>query len=193
MAKQGILLVLSAPSGAGKHTVLSRLRGIDRGLTAAISATTRTPRQGEKEGRDYYFLSREEFDRRLAAGAFAEWAEVHGNRYGTLNTELDRCLATGGDVLLELDVQGMRKMRSQRPDMVSVFLMAPSLDELERRLRNRNTENEATIALRLKNARAEVDARKEFDYIVVNDTVDEAAEDLRAILRAERCRASRQP
>jgi guanylate kinase len=193
VAKQGILLVLSAPSGAGKHTVLSRLRGIDHGLTTAISATTRAPRQGEKDGRDYYFLSREEFDRRVAAGAFAEWAEVHGNRYGTLHTELDRCLETGGDVLLELDVQGMRNMRSHRPDMVSVFLMAPSLDELERRLRDRNTEDEATISLRLKNARAEVDARKEFDYIVVNDTVDEAAEDLRAILRAERCRASRQP
>lgn len=193
MAKQGVLIILSAPSGAGKHTVLSRLRCIESGLKTAVSATTRQPRRGEEDGRDYYFLSQEEFDLRLSEDAFAEWAEVHGNRYGTLHAELDRCLATGGDVLLELDVQGMRNMRLQRPEAVSIFLMAPSLAELERRLRDRNTETEETIVLRLQNAKAELDARKEFDYIVVNNTVDEAAEDLRAILRAERCRASRQP
>lgn len=193
MANSGILLVISAPSGAGKLTLLNevRQRAVDRFVTT-ISATTRPPRKGEADGREYYFLGRADFEARRDAGAFVEWAEVHGNLYGTLHSELDRCLATGKDVILELDVQGMKSLKRERPDMVSVFLMPPSLDELERRLRKRGSESEDVIALRVRNAAGEIAERGAFDYIVVNDKIETAASDLEAIIRAERCRAFRQ-
>ena len=192
MPEPGLLLIISAPSGAGKLTLLNELRKrkADRFVTS-ISATTRKPRHGEKDGVDYYFLKREAFIARRDGGEFAEWAEVHGNLYGTLNAELDRCLETGKDAVLELDVQGMRNMKKARSDFVSVFLMPPSLEELERRLRSRGTDDDDVIALRLKNARVEIEERHAFDYIVVNDKIEAAASDLEAILRAEHCRAFR--
>lgn len=193
MPREGVLMVISAPSGAGKLTLLNRLRETEAGLASTVSATTRPPRPGEIDGKDYHFLDRAAFEARVAAGAFVEWAEVHGNLYGTLASELDRCLATGGDVILELDVQGMRSLRARRPDTVAVFLMPPSIAELERRLRRRGTDDGDIIALRLANAEGEMAARHEFDYIVVNDALDRAAADMAAILRAERCRAHRQP
>lgn len=194
MAKQGVLLVISAPSGAGKLTLLNKVRESQAGsFVTTVSATTRVPRQGEVEGRDYYFLDRETFESRRDGGDFVEWAEVHGNLYGTLNSELDRCLATGKDVILELDVQGMESLKELRHDVVTVFLMPPSLEVLESRLRNRGTDEEEVIALRLKNASDEMAQRHGFDYIVVNDKIDQAASDLEAIIRAERCRAFRQP
>jgi guanylate kinase len=189
--QQGILLVISAPSGAGKRTIIDALRRGRPDIETTISATTRAPRVGEIDGQDYYFLDRTEFERRRDVGRFVEWAEVHGNLYGTLEEELDRCLGRGADVLLELDVQGMRALRQLRRDAVSVFLMPPSLDELERRLRSRGTDREADIRLRLANARSEVAANREFDYIVINDEVERAAADLAAILRAEHCRPFR--
>ena len=194
MSNQGVLLVISAPSGAGKLTLLNEVRSreVDRFVTT-VSATTRPPREGETEGRDYYFLDRATFESRRDAGAFVEWAEVHGNLYGTLHSELDRCLATGRDVILELDVQGMRNLKSQRDDLVSVFLMPPSVEELEARLRKRGSESDETIALRVRNAAGEMAERHAFDYIVVNDKIERAASDLEAIIRAERCRAFRQP
>lgn len=194
MARQGVLLVISAPSGAGKLTLLNKVRESQAGsFVTTVSATTRAPRHGEVEGKDYYFLDRATFEARRDDGEFVEWAEVHGNLYGTLNSELDRCLATGKDVILELDVQGMESLKELRRDIVTVFLMPPSLLELEDRLRNRGTDEEDVIALRLKNASDEMAQRHGFDYIVVNDKIDQAASDLEAIIRAERCRAFRQP
>jgi len=190
--QNGLLIVVSAPSGAGKRTVLQRLAETESGLATTVSATTRAPRAGEIEGRDYYFLSREVFDRRVTAGDFVEWAEVHGHRYGTLQSELDRLTASGKDVVIEIDVQGMRNLRTLRKDMISVFIVAPSQAELERRLRERGTNSQEDIALRLRNAEMEMAGRHEYDYIVINDELDRAAADLRAILRAEHCRAERQ-
>ncbi len=194
MAKQGVLLVISAPSGAGKLTLLNKVRESQAGsFVTTVSATTRAPRTGEVDGQDYYFLTREVFEVKRTADEFVEWAEVHGNLYGTLFSELDRCLATGKDVILELDVQGMESLKEIRHDVVTVFLMPPSLEVLETRLRNRGTDEDDVIALRLKNAGDEMAQRHGFDYIVVNDKIDQAASDLEAIIRAERCRAFRQP
>lgn len=187
----GIVLVISAPSGAGKLTLLRALRELHPGLRTTVSATTRAPRPGEEEGIDYYFMDRAAFEARREAGAFAEWAEVHGQYYGTLRSELERCTAGGEDVILEVDVQGMRNLKTCGIDARTVFVMPPSLGELERRLRSRGANDEADIALRLRNARGEIRARGEFDYIVINDEVARAAGDLCAILRAERCRARR--
>lgn len=194
MTKQGILIVISAPSGAGKLTLLNKVRESQVGsFVTTVSATTRAPRNGEVEGRDYYFLTREIFETKRNADEFVEWAEVHGNLYGTLFSELDRCLETGKDVILELDVQGMESLKEIRHDVVTVFLMPPSLEVLEDRLRKRGTDEEDVIALRLKNAGDEMAQRHGFDYIVVNDKIEQAASDLEAIIRAERCRAFRQP
>lgn len=191
--QRGILVVISAPSGAGKLTLLRKVREVEHDLVSTISATTRSPRDGEHDGKDYYFLALDEFERRLAAGDFAEEAEVHGNRYGTLREELDRCLSTDHAVLVEVDVQGMRSLRRLYEHAVTIFLMPPSLEELENRLRNRGTEHDDDVALRLSNAHEEMAARKEYDYIIVNDDIARAAGDMVAILRAERCRAWRQP
>ena len=182
MAETAKLIVLSAPSGAGKNTLLARIRSRGIPVAVTVSATTRAPRPGELDGEHYHFLSREAFQQKLAAGAFYEWAEVHGNFYGTLREEVDRCLASGSHVVLELDVQGRRHMRTLRPDAVSVFLMPPSFEELERRLRARGANDEADIQLRLKNAREEVAACDEFDYVIVNDDLDRAAAELEQVL-----------
>lgn len=192
-ARHGIIFVLSAPSGAGKRTVLKRVFDSDSRLGYSISATTRPRRKGETEGHDYYFLDRNEFQRRIESGDFVEWAEVHGNLYGTLAEELGRLTGSGMDTVLELDVQGMRNLKTRGLEIVSVFVMAPSLDELERRLRARATDHPEVIALRLGNALDEIAARHEYDYVIVNGHLDDAVEDLRAIIRAERCRAHRQP
>ncbi len=158
----------------------------DAGLALSITATTRAPRPGETDGVDYVFLSAEEFERRIAEGAFVEWAEVHGHRYGTLREPLDRLLASGRDAVLQIDVQGMRSLRALGLPVVTIFLAPPSLEELERRLRDRGTESESTIRLRLENARRELAARDEYDYVVVNDVVDAAVDRLLAIVAAER-------
>jgi guanylate kinase len=192
MAERGILFVVSAPSGAGKHTILERVLRDDPQLEFAVSATSRTPRPGEVEGKDYYFLTREEFQRRVAAGEFVEWAEVHGNLYGKLREEIERRIRTGKDVILEVDVQGMRNLKASGLAPVTMFVVPPSLDVLEGRLRGRGTEKPEDLALRLRNAREEMAARHSFDYIVVNDDLDRAVADIEAIVRAERCRAHRQ-
>jgi len=184
VAETAKLIVLSAPSGAGKNTLLARIRSRGIPVAVTVSATTRAPRPGELDGEHYRFLSREAFQQKLAENAFYEWAEVHGNFYGTLREEVDRCLASGSHVVLELDVQGRRHMRALRPDAVSVFLMPPSFEELERRLRARGANDEADIQLRLKNAREEVAACDEFDYVIVNDDLDRAAAELEQVLLA---------
>ena len=190
-ANAGRIIVVSAPSGAGKHTILKRTLAADPGLTYSISATTRKPRAGERDGREYYFLDRAEFERRVEAGEFAEWAEVHGNLYGTLRSELDRIVASGKDALLELDVQGMRNIKRMGIDAVTVFIMAPSFEELAQRLRARGTDSDEVIAVRLKNAREEVAAKDEFDRVIVNVDIREAVAELQAIIDAARKRAVR--
>ena len=187
------LFIVSAPSGAGKRTILGKVFEKDPALTYSVSATTRPARKGEVEGRDYYFLSEEAFRERVDADDFAEWAEVHGNLYGTLRDELSRRLGTGKVVILELDVQGMRNVKAAWRNAASIFIMAPSMEELERRLRKRGTNDPADIALRMANALKEIEVRHTFDYIIVNDNLDEAVADMQAIIRAERCRSSKQP
>jgi len=187
---QGLVLVLSAPSGAGKHAVVARVRELGEPLVETVSATTRAPRRGEVDGRDYHFVDETAFRRLLRDGAFVEWAEVHEHLYGTLHSELDRCLESGRTVVLELDVQGMRALKQRRNDVVSVFLMPPSMAELERRLRKRGLNDEADIAVRLRNAEQEMAAGRECDYIIVNDELDQAAREFIAVVRKES--ASRQ-
>lgn len=182
--------MVSAPSGAGKHTILNRVLMNDPNLTHSISATTRKPRAGEEHGREYYFLDRAEFEQRVVAGEFAESAEVHGNLYGTLRSELDRILTSGKDALMELDVQGMRNVKGLGIDAVTVFIMAPSLEELEHRLRARATDSEDVIALRLKNAIKEIAARREYDHVIVNVDIRDAVCELESIIKAARERAA---
>lgn len=185
-----LLYVVSAPSGGGKRTILARAR--ERGLRMryCVSATSRPPRPDEVDGRDYLFLDRDTFIERVEAGQFVEWAEVHGNLYGTLKSHLNECLVASGEVLLEVDVQGMRHLRAAGHDrVVAIFVMPPSMDVLETRLRGRGVNDEADMAVRLANAREEMDARFEFDYIIVNDDLENAVADFEAIVRAQRCRA----
>ena len=188
--KSGRIFVVSAPSGAGKHTILKRTLRNDPNLTYSISATTRKPRAGEQDGREYYFLERPMFEQRVAKGEFAEWAEVHGNLYGTLRSELDRIISSGNDALMELDVQGMRNVKGLGIDAVTVFIMAPSLEELEQRLRARGTDNEEVIALRLKNAITEIAARREYDHVIVNVDIRDAVAALEEIIKAARERTA---
>ncbi len=165
---------MSGPSGVGKGTLVAELRRRVPSLGLTVSATTRSPREGEKDGVSYYFLSEEEFGRRVEAGEFLEWANVHGHRYGTLHSEVDRLFDEGRSVVLEIDVQGGLNVRSVRPDVVLVFIEPPSAEELERRLRGRGTEDEATIRLRLDNAAAELEAAASYDERIVNDDLDRA-------------------
>ena len=182
----GRIFVVSAPSGAGKHTILKRVLAGDNRLAYSVSATTRPPRPGEVDGREYYFLTRDVFEQFVREGKFAEWAEVHGNLYGTLRNELARIVDSGKDVLLELDVQGMRNIRAIGLDAVCVFIMAPSPEELEQRLRFRGTDSDEVIALRLKNAREEIAAKDEYDHVIVNIDIRAAVEELKGIIRAAR-------
>lgn len=177
------LFVISGPSGAGKGTLLAELRKQRPDLGLTVSATTRSPRPGEVDGTSYYFLSDEEFRRRIAAGEFVEWAEVHGHLYGTLVSEVKRLLAKGHSLVLEIDVQGALNVRKVYPAAVLVFIEPPSLQVLEERLRGRGTEDEASIELRLKNARHEMELADQYDVRIVNDTVDRAAQELGSVMR----------
>jgi guanylate kinase len=177
------LFVISGPSGAGKGTLLAELRKQRPDLGLTVSATTRSPRPGEVDGTSYYFLSDEEFRRRIAAGEFVEWAEVHGHLYGTLVSEVKRLLAKGHSLVLEIDVQGALNVRKVYPDAVLIFIEPPSLQVLEERLRGRGTEDEASIELRLKNARHEMELADQYDARIVNDTVDRAAQELGSVMR----------
>jgi guanylate kinase len=187
----GTLYVVSAPSGAGKNAILHRVIEQNPRLELSVSSTTRAPRDGETHGKDYYFFSRETFRQKIEAGEFAEWAEVHGQFYGTLRAELARHVDSGRDVVLQIDVQGMRNIKSLYPETVTVFIMPPSLDVLEQRLRSRGANSEDDIRTRLMNAQGEMALRGSFDYIIVNEVLDEAVADMQAILRANRLRASR--
>ena len=180
---RGPLIILSGPSGSGKSTVIKRLLADPPGrLRLSVSATTRAPRPDEREAVDYYFWTREEFERKLAAGEFLEYAVVHGlNYYGTLRVEVEQHLAAGRGVVLDIDVQGAEQVRRQCPDHASIFLFTP-IEELERRLRHRGTEDEATIRRRLESARRELARAPEFHYQIINQDLDKATAELRAIV-----------
>lgn len=190
----GLLLVLSAPSGCGKTTIVNRMMRDLPGLVFSVSHTTRSARPGEAQGVHYHFVDTATFAaiRDQQPTGFLEWAEVHGNMYGTSVEEVQRHQQAGNDVILDIDVQGAAQVR-QRTQPVTVFIAPPSLAELERRLRGRGTENEATIAVRLNNARKEMACVGAYDYLIVNDRLDEAVESLRSIVIAERCRQRRTP
>lgn len=191
MSEAASLIVISAPSGAGKSTIVRRVLGeVDR-LRFSVSHTTRPPRSGEQDGREYHFVRRSEFEALVAADRFLEWAEVHGNLYGTSLAELDRARALGCDLLCDLDVQGAAQVRTRLSDAISLFLLPPSSAALERRLRGRGQDDEAVIERRLRNARNEMERFAEFDYAVVNDDVEAAVAAVKAVVAAARCRTSR--
>ena len=182
MARRARLFVVSGPSGVGKGTLVARLRERMPELGLTVSATTRAPREGEVDGKSYYFLSDEEFDRRVAAGEFLEWAHVHGHRYGTLRAEAQRLMDEGSSVVLEIDVQGGINVRHVHPDAVLVFIEPPSPAELERRLRGRGTEDEASIEMRLANATKELGYADSYDVRIVNDDLDRAVSELAHVI-----------
>lgn len=186
-----ILFVLSAPSGTGKSSLLARvLREVDR-LRFSVSHNTRPPRPGEREGVDYYFVERAAFEALVAEGAFLEWAHVHGDLKGTSRAELERARREGVDLVLDLDVQGAAQVRARCPGAVSVFVLPPSAQELERRLRGRAQDSAEAMARRLADARREVGLWEQFDYVVVNDDLEAAVAAVQAVVRAERQRRER--
>lgn len=178
------MVVVSGPSGAGKGTLITRVRRRLPDVSLTVSATTRPPRPGESDGREYWFLAPDEFDRRAAAGEFLEHVDYAGRRYGTLMAEVERRRAEHPAVLLEIEVQGARAVRRRLPEAVLVFVAPPSLDELGRRLLARGTNDPADIARRLATADDELAARPEFDAVIVNDDVDAATDQLEALVRA---------
>ena len=184
----GSVFVISAPSGAGKTTLIEKLRASVRGLAFSVSFTTRPPRAGEKNGREYFFVSLQEFSRRKAQGEFVEWARVHSHYYGTSWRKLREAQEAGQDVLLDIDVQGHRKLRRQIPDTVSVFVLPPSFADLDKRLRRRHKDSPEVISERLAMSRREVAHWKEYDYLIVNDRLSVAAEAFRNIVLASRLR-----
>jgi len=186
------LLILSSPSGAGKTTITKALLAAREDLGFSVSATTRSPRPGEADGVDYYFLTPGEFERRRAAGAFLEWAEYGGQRYGTLATEVDRVLGQGRHVILDIEVQGARQVRERRPDVVSIFVLPPSVEELVARLGGRGTDRPADLEQRLRRAVDELGEAHHYDYLVVNDDRTQAVAEVAAIIDAESRRTSRQ-
>ena len=190
----GKLFILSAPSGAGKTTLLKKVMADLPGLAFSVSHTTRRPRSGEHDGVDYHFVSRDQFEAMREQGVFLEWAEVHGNLYGTSRPALLTQLETGLDVVLDIDVQGAVIIRNSAAiPSASLFITPPSLSELERRLRGRGTDSEETILLRLKNASKEMQAAVDYEYLIVNDSLEQAVDTLRAIVIAERSRGHRLP
>jgi len=186
----GILFIISAPSGSGKSTLVAQVRSLVEGLEFSISYTTRSPRGSELDGREYYFISRERFERMIAAGEFLEWAEVFGNYYGTARTALEHARAAGKDLLLDIDVQGAKQVMRRVGGTVSIFILPPSPRVLEMRLRNRSEAehmtSEEVIERRLQQARSELEQVEEYKYALVNDMLDHATAEMRAIMLFER-------
>jgi guanylate kinase len=189
--RRGTLFVVSAPSGAGKTTLCReiRLRLLD--LAYSVSVTTRAPRPGEIDGSDFHFVGEREFRAMLERGELAEWATVHNNQYGTPAAPLEAALRDGRDVLLDIDTQGAAQLRARYPQAVLIFIVAPSMAELEQRLRERGSDAGSAIATRLERARHEVALWRRYDYLIVNRDVKEALEHLSSIILAERCRVAR--
>lgn len=179
---RGIVIVISGPSGVGKGTIIKRAMAERPSICMATSATTRAPRPGEIDGADYFFLSAEKFDQKIAEDDFLEWCQVHGNRYGTLKSEVVQKLENGYDVILEIDIQGADKVRRMLGSVVSIFITPPTFEDLIDRLHGRNTEAAEVINRRLAMAGKELSAMGEYDYILVNNNIDTATEDFLAII-----------
>jgi guanylate kinase len=189
--RRGTLFVVSAPSGAGKTTLCREVRLRVADLAYSVSVTTRAPRTGEVEGADFDFVSETAFRALLADGGFAEWASVHGHLYGTRASVIETSLARGVDLLLDIDTQGAAQLRARYPEAVLVFIVAPSMAELEQRLRERRSDAAQEIARRLARARDEVAMWRSYDYLIVNRDLKDAVEQLAAVIQAERCRTAR--
>ncbi len=189
----GTLYVVAAPSGAGKTTLVRLLLAEERGVHLSISTTTRDPRPGEMDGREYHFVSVADFRAKIERGEFLEWAEVHGNFYGTSKKWIADQLASGADVLLEIDWQGAQQVRAIFPGALGIFILPPSLEELERRLTGRGTDSHDVISRRLAAAQAEMRHVGEFDYVIINDCLEQALTDLRSVIKASglRCGVQR--
>jgi guanylate kinase len=189
--KKGSLFVISAPSGAGKTTLCQKLREIVPDIKFSVSYTTRKPRPGEIDGIHYTFVDEDEFRAMIADGEFVEWAQVHGNFYGTSKKRIEDMINEGFDVVLDIDVQGGRQIREHFPDSVLIFVLPPSMDELRKRLTGRMSDAEDVIKKRLKNAIDEIKEYKNYDYVIINDVFDDALEEIVAIIIAERVRTSK--
>jgi guanylate kinase len=190
--RRGLMFVLSSPSGAGKTTIARRLLEVDPNLSMSVSMTTRARRPSEMSGRDYHFTDRATFDRMVGRGEFLEWAEVFGNCYGTPRDPVEQALTAGKDVLFDIDWQGTQQVaRVARADLVSVFILPPSMSELERRLRTRAKDSDEAVAGRMAKAADEMNHFKEYDYLVVNHDVEQSVQTVASILAAERARCSR--
>lgn len=188
---RGLLFVLTGPSGSGKSTILRGVFADDPRLAFSISCTTRPPRPGENDGKDYYFVSNEDFDGLVADDAFVEWAHVHTRRYGTKKAEIDRLFGLGHDIVFDIDTVGAFNIKRSHPDAILIFILPPSMAVLEARLRGRKTETDEMIAVRLNNARNEIAQADRFDYLVINDDVESAAAALSSIILAERHKTKR--
>jgi len=191
-AAPGTLFVVSSPSGGGKGTLIRRVLDTVPNLSYSVSYTTRTPRNGELHGREYFFVNRETFEAMVRANEFLEWALVHGNLYGTAKQQVALETAAGTDIVLEVDVQGAASIRNLTLDTVSVFILPPSYEILRRRLIARGTDSPEQLALRMKNAPEELRQYSSFDYVIINDDIDRAAHQLASIIYSERARSERQ-
>ena len=189
--RRGLLFILSSPSGAGKSTIARMLLEQDDGIALSVSATTRPMRPGEVDGRDYHFVSNEKFDDMVANGEFLEWAHVFGNRYGTLDSEVRNQIKGGRDVLLDIDWQGTQQLKQVDPDIVRVFILPPSMEELERRLSSRGTDSPDVITARMARASAEISHWAEYDYVLINNDAEKCRGLVHTILKAERLKATR--
>lgn len=191
--RRGLLVILSSPSGAGKSTLARRLMAWDPTLRFSVSATTRTPRPGEVDGKDYYFRSRDDFAAMVADGEMLEHAEVFGNCYGSPKAPVERAMAEGRDTLFDIDWQGGQQIRNSAlgKDVVSIFVLPPSIAELDRRLRSRGQDSDEVIRGRMAKSQAEISHWAEYDYVLINDDIDRAEADLKTILTAERMRRDR--
>ncbi len=188
----GNLFVVAAPSGSGKSSLVKALMEVDAGVAPSVSHTTRAPRGQEKDGREYFFVDRATFDRMIEAGDFFEWAQVHGNRYGTSRQAIAARMQAGGDVVLEIDWQGALQIRRLFASAILIFVLPPSWDELRARLQRRGEDSDKVIELRLANAREELAQVKHFDYVIINKVFERALFDLKAIVHAQRLRFSAQ-
>jgi guanylate kinase len=189
--KKGLLFIVSAPSGTGKTTLCRAMARTSPGLHYSVSYTTRAPRPGEENGRDYHFISPEDFQRMIETGEFAEWAEIYGHRYGTSKTILERIRDEGHDVIVDIDGQGARQLRDRNLQAIFIFILPPSWEELKRRLSLRKTEARAALEERWRKAKAEMADGSWYDYIIINDQLEKAQKQLEAIMLAEHCRRDR--
>jgi guanylate kinase len=194
LTRRGLMLVLSSPSGAGKTTLSRKLLEIEPTMELSVSVTTRPPRPGEVDGRDYHFIDQARFDAMARNKELLEWAEVFGNMYGTPRAPVEAAMAAGRDIVFDIDWQGTQQLgQSARADMASIFVLPPSIPELERRLRIRAQDDETVIRRRMAKAAGELSHWPEYDYVIVNDDLDRAFADVRTILAAERLKRQRQP